>query len=101
MKSKDLNLVSILFTKSSNFEVGTSLDSMKWGYNDSIEKVDSPFTKRSNASFRHVMSKGSSNSDRSGGGSGGIRSGKSNQDSNDGYIDQFPILEEDEEIEED
>ena len=88
-------------TKSSNFEVGTSLDSMKWGYNDSIEKVDSPFTKRSNASFRNVLSKGSSNSDRSGGGSGGIRSGKSNQDSNDGYIDQFPILEEDEEIEED
>jgi len=82
-------------TKAPAFEVGASLEKMQWGFNKSTDKVDSPFTKRSNASFRNVASKGSS-----GGGSSRSRS-NNNQEMSDGFIDQFPIVEEDEEIDED
>jgi hypothetical protein len=84
--------------KASTFEVGGSLEKMQWGFNNkSVDKVDSPFTKRSNASFRNVISNGSG-----GGSSRSNKSTNSNQENSDGFIDQFPIVEENEdEIDED
>ena len=84
-------------TKTQAFEVGASLEKMQWGLNKSTDKVDSPLAKRSNASFRNV-----SGSSGGGGGGGSSRSrSNNNQEMSDGFIDQFPIVEEDEEIDED